>query len=357
MDQTIRFTTSSDGVRLAYALSGSGTPIVKAANWLSHLEYDWQSPVWRHWFEFLSDRHTLLRYDARGCGLSDWSVTDLSLDAQVADPEAVVAAAGVDQFALLGISQGGSVAIEYACRHPDRVSKLLLFGAFPLGWFRAGPKAAQQARALFDLIEPGWSQENPAFRRVFASLFIPGATSEQEKWFSDLMRITSKPAVAARILSAFGEVDVTARLPAVTAPTLVLHCRQDACISFNLGRELAAGIPGARFVELESGNHILLEGEPAWHRFREAVSEFLDDTSADAVAPTRPANPAVFAELTARERKVLELVAKGFSNAEIAEGLFISEKTVRNHLTSIFDKLGVDSRARAIVVARDNGIG
>ncbi len=354
MDQTIRFTKSSDGVRLAYAQSGTGEPIVKAANWLSHLEVDWQSPVWRHWFRFLSSRHTLLRYDARGCGLSDWSVTDLSLDAQVADLEAVVAAAAVDRFALLGISQGGSVAIEYACRHPERVSKLVLFGAFPYGWYKAGPTTAQQARSLFGLIESGWGQENPAFRQVFTSIFIPGASPEQERWFDDLMRVTSKPAIAASILHAYGDVDIRHRLADVAAPTLVVHCRHDAAIPFRLGRELATGIPGARFVELDSRNHVLLEDEPAWARFCAVVNEFLGIANAGTPGP-RASSPAVFASLTARERKVLAQVARGLANAEIASALFISEKTVRNHLTSIFGKLGVDSRARAIVMARDGG--
>jgi len=353
MDQTIRFAKSSDGVRLAYAQSGAGEPIVKAANWLSHLEADWQSPVWRHWFRYLSSRHTLLRYDARGCGLSDWSVADLSLDAQVADLEAVVEAAGVDRFALLGISQGGSVAIEYACRHPGRVAKLVLFGAFPYGWYKADPMTAQQARSLFGLIESGWGQSNPAFRQVFTSLFIPGASPEQEKWFDDLMRVTSKPAIAARILDAYGGVDIRHRLAKVAAPTLVVHCRHDAAIPFKLGRELATGIPGARFVELDSRNHVLLEDEPAWARFRAVVDEFL---GVERTPAGRTQNPALFTALTVRERRVLELVAGGLSNAEIADKLFISEKTVRNHLTSIFGKLEVDSRARAIVLARDGGL-
>lgn len=355
MDQTIRFTKSSDGVRLAYARSGSGEPIVKAANWLSHLEFDWQSPVWRHWFTFLSSRHSLLRYDARGCGLSDWTVTDLSLDAQVADLEAVVAAAGVQQFALLGISQGGSVAIEYAFRHPERVSKLVLFGAFPCGWYEAGPKIAQQTRALLGLIEGGWGQANPAFRQVFTSIFIPGASAEQQEWFDDLMRVTSKPAIAARILDAYGAVDVRHRLPALTVPTLVVHCRHDAVVPFKLGRELATSIPGSQFVELDSRNHVLLEDEPAWARFCAVVVEFLGVQRPGDGPGASPASAALFAALTARERRVLELVARGLSNAEIAGTLFLSEKTVRNHLTSIFAKLGVDSRARAIVLARDGG--
>jgi pimeloyl-ACP methyl ester carboxylesterase/DNA-binding CsgD family transcriptional regulator len=356
MDQSIRFTTSADRLKLAYAVCGSGPPIVKTANWMTHLEFDWQSPVWRHWFEFLATGSTLVRYDARGCGLSDWTADDLSLDAQVADLEAVVAAAGVDRFPLLGISQGGCVAIEYACRHPEKVSHLVLLGAFAHGWLIAGEKTALNARALFDLIETGWGQENPAFRQVFTALFVPEASAEQQSWFGDLMRVSSKPSVAAGILRAFGTVDVRARLEDVRTPTLVLHCRHDACISFSRGRELAAGIPGARFVALDSVNHVLLENEPAWARFCSEFDEFTGRSVRVGRAPAAADTKALEA-LTPRERKVLGLVATGLSNAEIATRLFLSEKTVRNHLTRIFDKLGVNSRARAIVLARDAGLG
>jgi pimeloyl-ACP methyl ester carboxylesterase/DNA-binding CsgD family transcriptional regulator len=296
-----------------------------------------------------------LRYDARGCGLSDWSASDFSLDAQVADLEAVVDAAGITGFPLLGISQGGSVAIEYACRHPDKVTHLVLFGAFARGWLVADPKLAQRARALFDLIESGWGQENPVFREVFTSLFVPGATREQQQWFTDLMRVTSKPAIAANILRAYGMLDIRNRLADVRIPTLVVHCRHDACIPFELGRELAAGIPNARFVELDSRNHVLLENESAWGRFCALLDEFFGRKPAPSPVESTTDLKAL-AELTERERKVLALVAAGLSNAEIGGKLFISEKTVRNHLTRIFDKLGVNSRARAIVLARDAGL-
>ena len=202
LHQTIRFTRSVGNVRLAYAESGAGPPLVKAANWLSHLEFDWQSPVWRHWFGFLSSAHRLIRYDARGCGLSDWDVADLTLAAQVADLEAVVETAHVDRFALVGISQGGAVAVEYSIRHPERVSHLVLYGAFPRGALRRGEQSARQFRALNELVRSGWGQENPAFRRLFATMFVPDASEEQVRWFSDLMRITSEPEIAARIFEA-----------------------------------------------------------------------------------------------------------------------------------------------------------
>src|SRR5262245_5454535 len=274
MDQTIRFTKSADGVRIAYAESGAGNPIVKAPNWLSHLEFDWQSPVWRHWFAFFSTGRRLVRLDARGCGLSDWTVPDFSLDAHVADLEAVVDAAGVERFALLGISMGGPIAIEYTRRHPERVSHLILYGTTSLGVLR-DPATATRARALFDLIPSGWSWDNAAFREVFASIYVPEGTAEQRAWFCDLLRLTTKPDIATRLLDASGDIDVRAILAAIDVPTLVVHARKDAVLGFAQGRELAAAIRGARFVELDSPNHILLEHEPAWARFCEVVDEFL----------------------------------------------------------------------------------
>jgi pimeloyl-ACP methyl ester carboxylesterase/DNA-binding CsgD family transcriptional regulator len=350
LNQTIRFTRSTDQTRLAYAQSGSGPPLVKAANWLSHLEFDWRSPLWRHWFTFFSSSHRLIRYDRRGCGLSDWDVPDLTLPAQVADLEAVVDAAQVERFDLVGISQGGAVAVEYCIRHPERVSHLILYGAFARGSNRRNPEASRQFRAATELVRLGWGQENPAFRRLFATMFVPDANEEQERWFSDLMRITSQPEISARIMEASAEVDIVERLPLVHVPTLVIHGRNDARVPYEEGRTFASGIPDAAFVTLESRNHILLETEPAWARFCEAFSQFLDRP-----VPT-PGPAASFSALTERELDVLRHLAHGLSNAEIAERAFISEKTVRNHLTSIFGKLGVDSRARAIVMAREGGL-
>ena len=353
LHQTIRFTRSVDEVRLAYAESGTGPPLVKAANWLSHLEFDWQSPLWRHWFGFFSSAHRLIRYDARGCGLSDWDAADLSLAAQVADLEAVVETAHVDRFALIGISQGGAVAVEYSIRHPERVSHLVLYGAFARGWKHRGEQIARQFRALNELVRLGWGQENPAFRKMFATMFVPDASEEQESWFSDLMRVTSPPEMAARILEASEDINIVDRLAAVSVPTLVIHGRDDACISYSQGREFATGIPGASFVTLESRNHILLESEPAWARFCTVFSEFIGERAPQA---DHAAMDTSFGQLTARELDILRHLARGMSNAEIAERVFISEKTVRNHLTSIFGKLDVDSRAKAIVLAREGGL-
>ena len=351
MQQTIRF-IKSDSVRLAVATSGVGAPLVKSANWLSHLEFDWQSPVWRHWFRFLSAGRQLIRFDPRGCGLSDWDVADLSHAAQVADLEAIIDASGLDRFPLLGVSQGGAACIEYAVRHPERVSQLVLYGCYSEGWAQRGEEARRHNEALIELIRQGWGQENPAFRQLFASLFIPDADADQVRWFSDLMRTTTQPDIAARIIEAFGEINVRALLPQVRVPTLVVHARGDARIPFDQGRTLATEIPGARFVTLESRNHILMENEPAWERFCEAFDDFLGPPE----TRVGPAEHGALPELTARENAILKLVAHGEGNAEIAKHLFISEKTVRNHLTNIFEKLGVDSRSRAIVLARDRGL-
>ena len=361
MQQTIRFVKSTDGVRLAVGVSGSGAPLVKSANWLSHLEFDWQSPVWRHWFQFLSAGQQLIRFDPRGCGLTDWEVDDLSQAAQVADLEAVVDAAGFDKFPLLGISQGGAACIEYATRHPERVTHLVLYGAYSVGWAQRGDEAKRSGEALIELIRLGWGQENPAFRQLFASLFIPDANAEQIRWFSDLMRTTTRPEIAARILESFGQINVRHLLAQVRVPTLVVHARGDARIPFEQGRMLAAEIPHARFVTLESRNHILIEGEPAWLRFRECFNEFLGHAAPHDLPSARPVSlhapaSADLSQLTARENEILRLVAAGASNADIARQLFISDKTVRNHLTSVFEKLGVDSRAKAIVLARDRAM-
>jgi pimeloyl-ACP methyl ester carboxylesterase/DNA-binding CsgD family transcriptional regulator len=350
MQQTIRFVKASDGVRLAVGMSGKGPSLVKSANWLSHLEFDWQSPVWRHWFGFLSSHHQLIRYDPRGCGLSDWEVEDLSQAAQLRDLEAVVDAAGLERFPLLGISQGGATCIEYAVKHPERVTKLLLYGAYAEGWAQRGEESRRAGMALIELIRQGWWQDNPAFRQLFGSLFIPDANAEQIRWFSDLMRTTTRPSIAACIFESFGNINVRSLLAQVRVPTIVMHARADARIPLDQGRLLAAEIPEAHFVTLEGRNHILLEAEPAWDRFCECFDEFLGVSGSVAKAST-----VELAELTTRENDILHLVALGHGNAEIAKQLFISEKTVRNHLTSIFEKLGVDSRSKAIVVARDRG--
>lgn len=274
--QDVRFCAAKDGVRIAYATVGAGPPLVKTANWLNHLEYDWESPIWRHMFRPLAKDHTLIRYDARGNGLSDWAVKDWSLDALVADLEAVVDAAGVDRFPLLGISQGCAVSVAYAVKHPERVTKLVLYGGYSRGW-RLGDKkqSVELGEAHITLTRMGWGRDNPAYRQLFTSLFIPTATPDQVDWFNEFQRITTSPDNAAHLLDALGDVDVRDIVGKVTTPTLVMHVRNDARVSLGSGRELAAGIPGARFVVLEGQNHILLEHDPASRRFLEEMRAFL----------------------------------------------------------------------------------
>jgi class 3 adenylate cyclase/pimeloyl-ACP methyl ester carboxylesterase len=275
-EQEIRFCTTQDGVRLAYATLGEGPPLVKAPNWLSHLEYDFRSPVWRHWLEELSRDHTFIRYDTRANGLSDWDVEDQSFEAWVRDLEAVVDAVGLDRFPLLGVSQGGPVAIEYSVRHPERVSQLILYGSYAKGWrLRASEEDILEEEAIQTLMRRGWGRDDPTYRQIFASSFIPGATLEQMRWFNDLSRVSISPENAVRFRQTTGNIDVSDLLSNVRVPTLVLHSRGDLRVVFDQGRVLAGGIPGARFVPLESANHILLEDESAWAIFLREVREFL----------------------------------------------------------------------------------
>jgi len=347
--QQIRFVKSTDGVQLAWAQSGRGPTLVKAANWLTHLEYETRSPVWRHWLEFLSQHFRLVRYDERGCGMSGWQPKTLTLEQWVADLGAVIDAAQPDgRVILLGISQGAAACVQYAIEHPERVAALVLYGGYARGANRRNAGAAADAfRAMVDLARIGWSRDNPVFRQVFTSRFIPGGTPEQLEWFNELCLKTTTGEIFASLYGARAGVDIEASLAAVRVPTLVIHSRDEEVIPVAEGRLLAAGIPGAEFVELDSRNHILLEDQPAWLRFQEAVLAFL--------RPDRSADQTAFASLSDREREVLALIADGLSNTEIAARLDISEKTVRNHTSNLFDKLGVWSRAQAIVFARDHG--
>lgn len=275
--QAIRFATAPDGVRLAYAITGAGPPLVKVANWLSHLEFEWQSPVWRHWLAGLSHHHTLVRYDERGCGLSDWAVDNFSLEAWVCDLETIADAAGLERFPLLGISQGVSIAIAYAIRHPEKVSRLILYGGYARGRLKRDltPRQLEEAQTFIQLIKLGWGQENPAFRQVFTTLFMPDATLEQQRAFNELQRISSSPENAMRLVTGFNNIDVRHLAPQITAPTLVLHAKDDALTHFAESQLIVDLIPNVRFVPLESKNHILLEDEPAWQHFLNEVHQFL----------------------------------------------------------------------------------
>lgn len=275
--QEIHFCTAPDGVQLAYSVIGQGPPLMKTGNWMTHLEYDLESPIWRHLYREVVKDRTLIRYDARGNGLSDRTVDEISFDAFVSDLEAVVDAAGLTRFALLGVSQGCAISIAYAVRHPERVSHLILYGGFALGWNKRARSADQKEEdaALVTLMRLGWGKENPAFRQLFTSQFMPGATKEQADWFNEMERITVSADVAVRIFQVAGETDVTALLPQVSVPTLVLHARDDARVPFEAGRRMAAGIPGARFVTLEGRNHLFLDSDPAFGQFLEHTRAFL----------------------------------------------------------------------------------
>lgn len=350
--QRIRYIRTRDGVQLAWAEAGEGPVLIKAANWMTHLEFEWESPVWRHWIRFFTDNFRYIRHDERGCGMTDWKVGDLSFERWVEDLEAVIDAANPQKpFALLGISQGAAACVGYAAKHPENVSQLLIYGGYARGPFRRDDKDREQMyRAMIDLVRLGWGSDNPSFRQVFTSRFIPGGTDEQLGWFNDLCLKTTSADIAARLLETRASIDIRDLLQKVKTPTLVLHSRDDDVVPVAEGRILAAGIPGAEFVELDSRNHVLLENEPAWKRFCDEVLQF---TGVGIKSPSGE-DPA-FAELSKREREVLALITEGLGNAEIAERLSISEKTVRNHVSNLFDKLGVWTRAQAMVFARDRG--
>ncbi|HXI21155.1 MAG TPA: alpha/beta fold hydrolase, partial [Gemmatimonadales bacterium] len=276
MDQQIRFCRTTDDVMLAWAMSGRGPHLVKAANWLSHLEYDWKTPVWRPLLERLSQRHTVVRYDERGCGLSDREPAELSFEAWVRDLEAVVDAARLERFPLLGISQGGPIALAYAVRHPERVSHLILYGSYVRGSNHRGRRAREEAAALVQLVRVGWGRDGDAYRRLFASLFWPRATPAETRNFAELQRVSASTETAARIIEGFDEVDVQDLAPRVTAPTLVLHAEGDQRIPFEEGRLAASLIPGARLVPLPGANHVVVPQDPSFEPLLEAVESFLD---------------------------------------------------------------------------------
>jgi len=354
MKQHIQFCQTHDGVRIAFAKAGDGPPLVRSANWFTHLELDWDSTIWRHWFEALADGRTLVRYDPRGSGLSDRNVDDFSLEAWVSDLKAVVDAAGLQRFPLLGLCQGGVVAAAFTARHPERVSRLILYDSYLSGAYAEGmdQRMQKQARTMSEMIEVGWGREAGAFREVFANLLMPDATKEQLRWIGELQRRSASAANARKLWDAFNTFDIRAEAGKLKVPTLVFHVRGDAMVPFEAGRRLAAAIPNARFVPLEGKNHILLANERAWHAFRTELRNFL---TAD--EPTEFLSQSKLEALSPREKELLDYIARGLANAEIAQRTGIAEKTVRNHITTIFSKLAVEHRAQAIVVARKAGLG
>ncbi|MET0144352.1 MAG: alpha/beta fold hydrolase [Ilumatobacteraceae bacterium] len=345
----MRFCRSHDGVRIAYARHGSGPVLVIATCWLSHLQHDWESPVWRHFLADLGEFATVIRYDERGHGLSDWGVEDHSLGARVGDLEAVVADAGVDRFALMAMSQGGPVVIDYAVRHPDRVSRLLFYGSHATAFVDPTPEQLEMAATLEQMIKVGWARPESAFRRVFTSMMIPGASEEQMRWLDELQRVSVSAETAVLARQQRSQANVVDLLSSIDKPTLVLQSLRDQMNDFADSRLLATNIPGARLVALDSANHIVLQDEPAWRTFLTEVRAFLEPDRQSMAVPATP----VSALLSPREVDVLRLAATGMDNEGIAAELVLSVRTVERHLQNAYTKLGVQGKAaRAAAVAR-----
>jgi pimeloyl-ACP methyl ester carboxylesterase/DNA-binding CsgD family transcriptional regulator len=340
--QQVRFCRAPDGVRIAYAVHGQGPPLVISTCWLSHLQFDWQSPVWRHFLTDLGRFATVVRFDERGHGLSDWDVTDHSLEARVGDLEAVVDAAGVDRFALMAMAQGGPVAITYVARHPERVDRLLFYGSYSSA--RSGLSAEQlETEDTFgQMIKVGWARPDSTFRRVFTSLMIPDATEEQMRWLDDLQRVAVSATTAYLARQQRFDADADHLLGALQLPTLILHSLRDRMNDFQYGRHLASSIADARLVALDSDNHIVLEHESAWTVFVNEVREFLNAGEGTSDLDDL---------LSPREREVLQLVATGRDNDEIAAALHLSNRTVERHLQNIYGKLGLRGRSARVAAA------
>jgi pimeloyl-ACP methyl ester carboxylesterase/DNA-binding CsgD family transcriptional regulator len=352
--QHVRFCASRDGTQIAFATSGTGPPLVRAAHWLSHLNFEAHCPLWGPWLSVLTRRHTLIRYDGRGSGLSDRDPTDFSLERCVEDLEAVIESCKLGRFVLFGTTIGGMTALAYAARHPERVTHLVVVGGLSLGRMARNPTAEQMEKTELEMnaIKLGWTSENPAYRQLSTSLLIPDATPEQMRALNDLMRVATTPDAAIKRLRPYHFVDLREIARKVQCPTLVFHSRGDARIPFEQGRALATLIPRARFVALESRNHWVVNTELAWQHFVSELDNFLP-----AIAHVPEGVPcSAFQELTRRELQVLELIAEGIDNHTIGQRLGISEKTVRNHVSTVFSKLGCHTRAQAIVWARDAGL-
>ncbi len=342
MNQEIRFCRSFDGTRIAYAVTGEGPPLVRAPHWLTHLEYEQQSPIWRPWIEEFSRHHAYLRTDERACGLSDWDVADISFEAWVKDLEAVLDAAGLERFALFGASQGAAIAIAYAVRHPERVTRLLILGGYARGWMKRGlaPERIAELEAQLKLVETGWGRDDATYREMFAMSFMPGATMAQINSLSELQRKSASAANTARIIRTFFNVEVSALAPQVRCPTLLVHAREDRRSPLEEGRILASLIPGARLVTLETANHILLDHEPAFRRFFDLAHAFVLRGEIAAEDGARLARADAAAALKQRLVAILAADAEGYSRhmaadeaatlaaLEVARGIFRSQVEV-----------------------------
>jgi pimeloyl-ACP methyl ester carboxylesterase/DNA-binding CsgD family transcriptional regulator len=344
--QRVRFCTAPDGARIAYAVHGSGPPLLISTCWLSHLQFDWESPVWRHFVRELGTFATVIRFDERGHGLSDWDVTDHSLVARIGDLEAVADAAGFERFTLMAMAQGGPVAISYAAAHPDRVSRLVFYGSYSAATYGMSQDERELEDAFDAMIKVGWARPDSTFRRVFTSLMIPGASEEQMCWLDDLQRVATSATTAQLSRRQRIRANADALLGQLDVPTLVMHSVGDRMNSFDHGRHLAATIGGARLVALESENHIVLEDEPAWPVFVDEMRQFV---GGDVVA--EPSARPVQELLSDRELEVLRLVAAGCDNDEIATQLQLSVRTVERHVQNVYAKLGVQGRSARVAAA------
>jgi pimeloyl-ACP methyl ester carboxylesterase/DNA-binding CsgD family transcriptional regulator len=353
--QQVRFCKSADGTKIAYAISGEGPPLMMSTTWVTHLEYSAASLTWKPWLDSLNREYTLIRYDTRGCGLSDRDAGDLSFARWIEDLEAVVDAARVDRFGLLGVCNGGTTAVAYAAAHPERVSELVLYGTFVRGRFKRGAEELDKGKVLRDMMRLGWARDSHPFLQAWASAFQPGGTIEHFRSWCTLQRVSTQAETATRLMGTTADLDLSTLASRVRCPTLVMHVERDAVTPAAEGQLLASLIADARFVQLDSDNHILLGDEPAWPRFLAEMRDFLRP-GVERAAPM-PAPGRLPTDLTQRERATLELIARGLSNERIAHELSLSEKTVRNYVSRILDKLGVATRSEAIVLARESGYG
>jgi pimeloyl-ACP methyl ester carboxylesterase/DNA-binding CsgD family transcriptional regulator len=345
-NQAVRFCRAPDGTRIAYAVHGHGPSLLVSTCWLSHLQHDWESPVWQHFLRDLGRLATVVRYDERGHGLSDRAVTDFSLEARIGDLEAVADDAGLDRFALMGMAQGGVPSIHYALRHPERLTRLIFYVSTACLVPDPTPGDLELEELKQQMIRVGYGREDSTFRRVFTSMMIPDSTEEQMRWLDDLIRVACTPELAYEFRKSIALLDARPLLADLDLPTLVLHATGEQIHSFDQGRQLAAGIAGSKFVALDSRNHIVLGDEPAWQVVVSEIDQFL--------APDRRDPAVAGAEaLSSREREVLELAADGLANDDIGVRLHLSVRTVERHLQNSYTKLGVGGRsARAAAVSR-----
>ena len=278
--QAVTFCKTSDGINLALASAGSGPPLVRAAHWATSVDYDYESPLTGPLLQHLANRFRVIRYDGRGVGLSDRNVSKITFATMLEDLEAVINSAQIERFLLLGISGGAPTSIAYAVKHPERVSKLVLFGGYARGRNKRGSSQdAEEAKAFLTMLRSGWGNEHSVFMRAFSSFFIPGASPDLIKSFIDFQRIATTGENAIKVRMAVDDIDVFALLAKVSVPTIVFHCTHDNLVPFSQGQQLAAGIPNAKFVRLTSANHALLADEPAWTTFINELDSFLGESA------------------------------------------------------------------------------